>query len=329
MSFKIYVPNKIKILDEIINDVENNVVEEFLFWSPIEHYFPGDGNFHDNGESFRKLLSLISHKNINFFALFGSPSEQNFYDRDRNNGIKILGWPTSLLHYTNRYLKNIETSHDFEKLFLCLNRRSHTHRGKLVDSIFKNDLFQFGKISWKQVDTILNNHSFEFWKEIKMEIDGHYEDFFFDSKCFLNLVSESTSERLFFSEKTFKPILAEQTFLCHGFTNQNLYLKRYGFELYDEIFDYDFDSDPSIDCRVDGIIKNLNNLKFRAIQELYDITKGKISHNKRNAISILRNDFYISSELRGLFFKYKESFFEYQSKNRDMMMDILIDLLSK
>ena len=246
MSFKIYVPSKIDILDEIIDDIENGLINEFLFWSPIEHYFPGYGHFNDSGESYNKLLSLINQKNVTFFALFGSPFEQNFYDNDRSNNIKILGWPTSLLHYTDRCIKNIKSNDEFENLFICLNNKSHTHRAILIDSLFKNDLFQYGKISWRQIDTFLNSHIFKYWKETKMEINGHEEDFYFDSKCFLNLVSESNSERLFFSEKTFKPILGEQVFLCYGFPNQNLYLKNYGFELYDEIFDYEFDSNPLI-----------------------------------------------------------------------------------
>ena len=268
-------------------------------------------------------------KNVTFFALFGSPFEQNFYDNDRSNNIKILGWPTSLLHYTDRCIENIKSNDEFENLFICLNNKSHTHRAILIDSLFKNDLFQYGKISWRQIDTFLNSHIFEYWKETKMEINGHEEDFYFDSKCFLNLVSESNSERLFFSEKTFKPILGEQVFLCYGFPNQNLYLKNYGFELYDEIFDYEFDSNPLMESRVDGIIKNFNNIKTHNPKELYNLVEEKIKYNKDNAISILKNDYYISTEIRELFHKHKEHFFEFKNKNRDMMMDILIDLLIK
>jgi hypothetical protein len=64
MRFKIYTPNKLDILDEIIGDIENNLIDEFLFWSPIEYYFPGEGNFNDEGKSFNKLLTLVNQKNI-------------------------------------------------------------------------------------------------------------------------------------------------------------------------------------------------------------------------------------------------------------------------
>ena len=329
MSFKIYTPSKIDILDEIISDIERDLIDEFLFWSPIEYYFPGEGNFNDEGKSFNKLLTLVNQKNITFFALFGSPSEQNFYDKDRNNNIKILGWPTSLLHYSDGYMKHVETHNEFEKIFICLNNRSHTHRAKLIDSIFKNNLFQYGEISWRQVDPILNNYIFKYWKETKMRIDGDEENFYFNSNCFLNLVPESTSDQLFFTEKTFKPILGKQAFLCYGYPNQNLYLKNYGFELYDEIFDYEFDSNPLLESRVDGIIKNLNSIKTLNPKYLHELVKEKIKYNKDNAISILKNDCYISTEIRELFHKHKEYFFEFKNQNRDMMMDILIDLLVK
>jgi hypothetical protein len=48
-----------------------------------------------------------------------------------------------------------------------------------------------------------------------------------------------------------------------------------------------------------------------------------------NTISILKNDFYISTEIRELFHKHKEYFFEFKNQNKDMMVDILIDLLVK
>jgi hypothetical protein len=106
-------------------------------------------------------------------------------------------------------------------------------------------------------------------------------------------------------------------------------LKNYGFELYDEIFDYEFDSNPLLESRVDGIIKNLNSIKTRNSKELYDLVKEKIKYNKNNAISILKNDEYISSEMCDIFHKHKDVFFQFRNKNKDIMMDILIDSIIK
>jgi hypothetical protein len=328
MKFKIYPPSKIDILTDIINDIENNKINEFLLWSPIEHYFPGDGHFNDEGKSFNRLVSLVNEKNINFFALFGAPSEQEFYNKDRENNIKILGWPTSLLHYTDRYTNGVEVNNKFEKLFVCLNNRSHTHRSQLIDSLYKNNLFDYGKISWKQEDRILNNHQFKFWDETKLILDDDKQEFYYDSKCFLNLVSESISERLFFSEKTFKPILTEQTFFCFGFPNQNIYLKNYGFELYDEIFNYNFDVSANIEKRIEGVIQNLNNIKNYKLEDLYDSVKEKIQFNKENALFILEKDPYISEDIRLLFEKHKNVFLEFYKRTNCRSMGELIKILN-
>ena len=68
MSFKIYEPSKI-VLNEIISDIERDLIDEFLFWSPMEHYFPGDGRFNDEGKNFDKLITLINEKKRNFFCV--------------------------------------------------------------------------------------------------------------------------------------------------------------------------------------------------------------------------------------------------------------------
>jgi len=80
---------------------------------------------------------------------------------------------------------------------------------------------------------------------------------------------------------------------------------------------------------IDGIIKNLNNLKSHELRELFNLVEEKIKHNKNNAISILENDVYISTEIRNLFERQKESFLEFKNKNNDFMMDIFVKLLIK
>jgi hypothetical protein len=62
---------------------------------------------------------------------------------------------------------------------------------------------------------------------------------------------------------------------------------------------------------------------------LFNLVKEKIKHNKNNAISILENDVYISTEIRCLFERHKESFLDFKNKNNDFMMDIFVELLVK
>jgi hypothetical protein len=118
----------------------------------------------------------------------------------------------------------------------------------------------------------------------------------------IELVSETSKEVAFITEKTFRPILLEQPFICLGAVNQNLDLVKYGFELYDEIFDYSFDSKPNLEDRIKGIIENLNKIKDEDYYQLYNLLEPKIKRNKERMFSLLENDPF--NPYIGLYQKY-------------------------
>ena len=64
---------------------------------------------------------------------------------------------------------------------------------------------------------------------------------------------------------------------------------KYGFELYDEIFDYEFDSKDNINDRISGIIENLNNLKEKNYYDLHKKIEPKLEYNKNLALKIWEN----------------------------------------
>jgi hypothetical protein len=162
-----------------------------------------------------------------------------------------------------------------------------------MEELYKNNLFEFGKNSWNHLD-IENYSSYKFksWTPeiLKITEDVGVYEYVFSTKCLFNLVSESSDLLTFITEKTFKPILHSQAFLCFGYRGQNTCLRDYGFELYDEIFDYSFDNLPLIEDRIRGVINNINSLKDKNYYELYDKIKHKIERNKNRAIDILEND---------------------------------------
>lgn len=65
-------------------------------------------------------------------------------------------------------------------------------------------------------------------------------------QSYFSVVSETLQNNynntsMFFSEKTFKPILLGMPFLIYGQQGCNKFLKRLGYRLYDDLFDYSFD----------------------------------------------------------------------------------------
>lgn len=268
--------------------------------------------------------------------------QQLFYNEHSNdnnsiyrlNNIKTLHWPTYYLHWTYNQIKpryseyDIETlgvEKNFEKLYINYNHRAHYHRCLMIDDLVKFKLFDYGFNSWIYINNeFTNNYDFKYWKPEVLKIDefnlgfsdyGDFKDWpnnnlFTESllkpNSFLNLVTESLTDIIFLSEKTWKPILLEQPFIILGSRNQNLELLKYGFKLYDEIFDYSFDSEEDLQFRVVGIINNLNRIKNKDYNELYDLIKEKIKFNKNRALQIIKNYEYFPIELIEMVSKIKD-----------------------
>jgi hypothetical protein len=166
-----------------------------------------------------------------------------------------------------------------------------------------------------------SNYQFKYWKEKPLAIDepkiirgntldsfDEYTNEMLNMGTFLTVVTESSCEYIFHTEKTYRTILLEQPFLSFGAQNQNTALRQYGFELYDEIFNYSSDGNETIDERTQGIINNINTIKDKNLYELYELIKDKVMYNKKNAMKIINNDPYIPNILVESYKKYNEDF---------------------
>ena len=330
----------------IIEEVKKYRPKYILYWNVTEFDLAGDGLFSDNGKSMLDLIELLNEHDITMYIIHSTP-KQNYYNFQEHDikkqiysdckNVKLIFWPTALLHLTKKFIekqfgKNIKIPNhntDFENLYVNLNNRPHRHRCQLIDELYKNNLFEIGKNSWNHID--IDNYTEYKFKNWKPEILRASQDVVsfesvFNTKCLFNLVSESQDSVTFITEKTFKPILYGHAFLCFGYQGQNLCLRDYGFELYDEIFDYSFDNQPLIEDRIQGIINNINNLKDKNYYELYNKIKHKIERNKNRAIDILENDPYIPEELIQLFKDYNDVFVEKAKYSiiESNMMDFLV-----
>jgi hypothetical protein len=155
-----------------------------------------------------------------------------------------------------------------------------------MDNLSKNDLLDNGLISWRMDGNHENQkYDFKHWNETLLNIDlendekslsHEWDKEILNTNSFLTIVTESSDDFLFVTEKTFKAILLEQPFICLGYMTQNRILQEYGFELYDEIIDYTFDSKPNLKERIDGVINNLLNLKNKNLNDLNNLIKDKI-----------------------------------------------------
>lgn len=322
--------------------IYNLSTEYTVTW--LKDFFNKDANskFFILPYGFRELYDLLEKNNIQFYLILGCERNDIFkyFYINKSPNFNIVFWNTSLIFLPYKQLQkfiknqnlnidieNLSIEKKFDKLYINYNNKSRYHRCMLMDYLAQNDLLKHGLNSWNQlseVNSALSNdfYDFKYWKEEKISIDGfeyyvndEYRPTLLNMNCFVSVVTETSEEILFVTEKTYRQILIEQPFICLGAQNQNTILKNYGFELYDEIFDYEFDSKSNIKDRVQGIIDNLNKIKDSDYYELYDKIKEKVKRNKLNAIKIYNEGLYFSDNLKKIIYDNR-GILEYQNINR-------------
>ena len=160
------------------------------------------------------------------------------------------------------------------------------------------DKTKYAKHLIRNHDTILQAKPFD---NTKNNIPGHAEEFripqgVYDSR--FNIVCECVVSKIFYTEKTYKPIMAGIPFLIFGAPFQNQSLIGDGYEIYSEIFDYNFenphlyswgDSWFSLSYQIDRTIKYTNAFveEIKRVSKeptsIFDqkITKEKIEYNQQ------------------------------------------------
>ena len=302
------------VIDLVINHQPKNII----FFNGTEYFVPV--HFCNYLE---KLIVVLKQYNTMLYIVLGGIYPL-ISDCEKFNGtnIKIIQWSTYILHWGNKDLINqygkdmrfVNINKNFEKLFVSYNRRNRLHRCIMMDLLKKHELMNYGKISWLQPKADLSeNYTFKYWNEKYMEIDINNSQFYMTKELeyinvFLNLVVETSSTQTFVTEKTYKSLLIGQPFICFGGKNQNKVLEQFGFKLYTEIFDYDFDSEDDLYVRAEGLVMNIIKIKDKNYYELYDLIKEKIQFNKKRILDILKYDEYIPEELVTLYNDFKSEF---------------------
>lgn len=190
---------------------------------------------------------------------------------------------------------------DYKKLYSCYINNCDFNRALLVDQLAKHKLLDEGIVTfryperypfWKYHDgsRLFDEENFTLHEfgYTPNEIPKSFLDCFFDVVC----ESRYDHKEFFITEKTLKSIMCFKPFLvlsCSNFHKDYLE-KFFGFKLYDEIFDYSFDSKEDINDRIQGIIDNISKLKNLSLDELKQLYKKlipKIQYNKSRVFEIL------------------------------------------
>jgi len=251
--------------------INGHMIHKFIFKSPLVETW--------------LVIGVLEHKNIKSYTELG---------------IKVVLWPTFWFYKTiaDANTENLKTTRDFTRLFICLNNRGHAHRVGTIDKIAESNLFSDGIISWHDDTAKVRSLSL---KNLHLKSEKDDEQFYQHvlpnefNNCLINLVTESTVDNYLIdiSEKTINAIIAGMPFIIVGCPGVHKKLQDLGFELFTEIFDYEFDSFEHIDQRTNSIVEQLAGIKekySKRYNQVYKILQPKISHNRSQLLRIINQN---------------------------------------
>jgi hypothetical protein len=264
-------------------------------------------------ELFDELENVLQQKNAQFYLIVGSHHNEVFshFTTYPIKNFHVLYWSTCLFSHTYKNLhKEYSTQRinkQFNHLFIVYNNKTRFHRREIMDELCKRDLLKDNLYSW--VESGRFQHGYEnlgggveyelkCFEDKKVMLDNfdylngrEFTSNLLNMNCLINIVTESDVQAMFITEKTYRQLMIGQPFLSLCAKDTHKTLKEYGFELYDEIFDYSFDNDPNYKNRIKGIIDNVENLKNENFTEVYKKIEDKVEHNVRQSNKIFLGSF--------------------------------------
>lgn len=293
--------------DTIINNLELEYLKELSnTCSPTDLFINSIW-----GEVDSTLIELIKQRPSRAIVYSGMDWENtvcrkefhNYINKNIKNVIHIgnsegVGYFSYWLFFVKKYfplypIEQVELK-DPEYLFMCLNRKRHSHRVKLVERFKEENLIEHGIISLggapeKNIPQISlnvditktdgNNATNYKSGEIPNDISsvGNLINW---NRSLINIVTETTTHtNTFISEKTWKPIIGLRPFMIVGDNKIYNYLKEYGIDTFDDIFGTGYKT-PSVENKIEWAISNLKKYTNTNIADLYRDLLPRLIENK-------------------------------------------------
>ena len=285
----LYMLHHVNILEMLLDTIHNNSNSTIRVLGAEEFALMGWDN--PQNKKILKRIKKAIRKSTNTveFVCGGFPTKKSFHPTGNVTYWKTF-WPAYT--YDNLHKQGHTANNNrFTKAFVNFNNRPWDFRCKMMDELSKRNLISKGAISWNQTN---NDYRFEHWKEERLIIDKEYatsnQEFdsfplsFFES--FMSIVSESTMDTIYPTEKTYTAIYFKKPFLVWSVPNFHKSLQEIGFELYDEIFDYSFDSIENSNQRLDALLDQVEKIIDIDYQTAYNLVADKAERNYNKMMDI-------------------------------------------
>jgi len=216
-------------------------------------------NMHDtkNIEDYNKANSITDSINVFCFLSFKS-MVRDLLENHKTNKLESY-------RYFQQWKEQNQKLFD-DKILLSLSRVNRKHRTYAIYNLWKSEIknscllshdamtptdieyfrstFNLLKdnVKWWQENLPLIADTTDFNTNHALSLGSHLHNSTLFQIVNETSVDDRNNTSFFYSEKTFKPIAHMQPFLIWGQRGCNKALEKYGFKLYDELFNYDFDN---------------------------------------------------------------------------------------
>lgn len=180
-----------------------------------------------------------------------------------------------------KIINEIQYEGRFFKIRFSNNEYLNVTAEDVLGNVLINGLETSNKVYLTENKDVIKKGSEYFGDEVPLE---------YDHSC-IDLVGESfvDGRSIQITEKTVKPLAYKKPFISIAGRGYHRFLQKHGFELYDELFDYDFDDIVDAPQRLLEIEKNIKKiLKIKTITLHNKIVsmREKLHHNFENFIKI-------------------------------------------
>lgn len=261
-------------------------------------YGPHEWSYWDS-YYWKELDTACYETNHDIIIVTGSAELNSDEEPVSKSNLTIITWPSHFITRTYIHLEPLHKGYpevnDFTYHFTSMNYQPRYWRCVLMDLVAKHKLMHWAAISWHKTQT---DYQWKYWKPRLMQLSDRLftqskdltklPDEYYQS--FAQLVSETRIDAMFLTEKTATPLFIGKPFLVASCANYHAFLESLGFKLYDEIFDYSFDSEPDMEKRFEMLLENFKRLIKMPLAELPKLkqqVQEKLDFNKQRAYDIV------------------------------------------
>lgn len=247
------------------------IYKPYLFGFLVDHYKDiKDKPLYHNGSEIGLLTpnEYLSSEKKKFFLSYNKNTTKAFR-------VQLLLWLIKNGMIDDSYVSILIKNDGFDR-----NQLGSTEY-ELYDLIAYYKKFE--GIGFNVLDWDYPNYQNDVFSNLRYTTKSHYADTIF------NIISETSFETdsINLTEKSFKAFANSHPFLIIGDAGSNELVRNFGFELYDDLIDYSFDSIAERDRRLNEVLKQ--------IRKIYSIGRdGMIEWYKNNLekIEYNRNKFF-------------------------------------